>query len=119
MLVFATFFVKRQETSGRLRLIDAVGTSLRPLKDVLPITWQLRCSKLEYAVPSPRPASKMPPCCLSAAVFVQPNTAGQVSGACVFAFLSLLAFERIRPHLSHTDAWMYRIVSGRASELVF
>lgn len=48
------------------------------------------------------------------AVFVQPHTSSQVAGACVFAFLSLLAFERLQPHLSHTDAWMYRIVSSRA-----
>lgn len=45
------------------------------------------------------------------AVFVMPNTAGQVAGACMFAFLSLLVFELLRPHLSQTDAWLYRIVS--------
>lgn len=39
-----------------------------------------------------------------------PNTAGQAAGACVFAFISLLAFELLRPHISHTDAWMYRVV---------
>ncbi|CAM9675597.1 unnamed protein product, partial [Laminaria digitata] len=48
-------------------------------------------------------------CLLTGAlVFVLPNTAGQVAGACVFAFMSLLAFELLRPHLSTTDAWMYR-----------
>ncbi|CAM9678213.1 unnamed protein product [Pylaiella littoralis] len=49
-------------------------------------------------------------CLLTGAlVFVLPNTAGQAAGACVFGFLSLLAFELLRPHLSHTDAWMYRM----------
>eukprot|EP00752_Nemacystus_decipiens_P008583 g7664.t1 len=49
-------------------------------------------------------------CLLTGAlVFVLPNTAGQAAGACIFAFLSLLAFELLRPHLSRTDAWMYRM----------
>ncbi|CAN0240311.1 unnamed protein product [Pylaiella littoralis] len=49
-------------------------------------------------------------CLLTGAlVFVLPNTAGQAAGACVFGFVSLLAFELLRPHLSHTDAWMYRV----------
>ncbi|CAN0196672.1 unnamed protein product [Scytosiphon promiscuus] len=49
-------------------------------------------------------------CLLTGAlVFVLPNTAGQAAGACVFAFLSLLSFELLRPHLSPTDGWMYRI----------
>ncbi|CAN0520464.1 unnamed protein product, partial [Ectocarpus sp. 12 AP-2014] len=49
-------------------------------------------------------------CLLTGAlVFVLPNTAGQAAGASVFAFVGLLGFELLRPHLSHTDAWMYRI----------
>ncbi|CAN0265527.1 unnamed protein product, partial [Pylaiella littoralis] len=49
-------------------------------------------------------------CLLTGAlVFVLPNTAAQAAGACLFAFVSLLAFELLRPHLSHTDAWMYRV----------
>ncbi|CAM9799351.1 unnamed protein product [Ascophyllum nodosum] len=43
-----------------------------------------------------------------ALVFVLPNTAGQVAGACIFAFVTLLVFELIRPHLSQIDGWMYR-----------
>ncbi|CAM9503472.1 unnamed protein product, partial [Ectocarpus sp. 12 AP-2014] len=41
-------------------------------------------------------------------VFVVPDTPGQVAFGCVFALLSLLAFERLRPHIDHLDIELYR-----------
>lgn len=39
-----------------------------------------------------------------------------MAGASIFAFVAILMFEMIRPHLLSTDAWMYRIVSVRGFE---
>ncbi|CAM9140361.1 unnamed protein product [Ectocarpus sp. 12 AP-2014] len=41
-------------------------------------------------------------------VFLVPDTPGQVAFGCVFAFLSLLAFELLRPHTDHLDMQLYR-----------
>ena len=48
-------------------------------------------------------------------IFISPNTAAQAAAACMFAFLSLLGFELLRPHLDPTDSWLYRLVSGGGS----
>ncbi|CAN0013701.1 unnamed protein product [Ectocarpus sp. 6 AP-2014] len=42
-------------------------------------------------------------------VFISPNTAAQVAAACMFAFVSLLGFELLRPHLDPVDSWLYRL----------
>ncbi|CAB1104292.1 unnamed protein product [Ectocarpus sp. CCAP 1310/34] len=44
-------------------------------------------------------------------IFISPNTAAQVSAACMFAFGSLLCFELLGPHLEPVDSWLYRLVS--------
>lgn len=44
-------------------------------------------------------------------IFISPNTAAQVATACMFAFVSLLGFELLRPHLDPVDSWLYRLVS--------
>ncbi|CAM9462085.1 unnamed protein product, partial [Ectocarpus sp. 12 AP-2014] len=41
-------------------------------------------------------------------VFLVPDTPGQVAFGCVFAFLSLLVFELLRPHTDHLDMQLYR-----------
>ncbi|CAN0138387.1 unnamed protein product, partial [Pylaiella littoralis] len=41
-------------------------------------------------------------------VFLVPDTPGQVAFGCVFAFLSLLVFERLRPHTDPLDMELYR-----------
>ncbi|CAM9270966.1 unnamed protein product [Laminaria digitata] len=33
----------------------------------------------------------------------------QAAMACIFAFISLLAFELLRPHVDSTDSWLYRL----------
>ncbi|CAM9190499.1 unnamed protein product [Ectocarpus sp. 8 AP-2014] len=42
-------------------------------------------------------------------IFISPNTAAQVAAACMFAFVSLLGFELLRPHLDPVDSWLYRL----------
>lgn len=44
-------------------------------------------------------------------IFISPNTSAQAAAACMFAFLSLLGFELLRPHLDPADSWLYRLVS--------
>ena len=44
-------------------------------------------------------------------VFIAPRTASQAATACIFAFLSLLGFELMRPHTDPTNSWLYRLVS--------
>ncbi|CAM9452577.1 unnamed protein product [Choristocarpus tenellus] len=41
-------------------------------------------------------------------VFTLPNTPGQVAIGCIFAFLSLLVFEVLKPHLDPVDRSLYR-----------
>ncbi len=48
-----------------------------------------------------------------ALLFIEPDGSAQVAIACIFAFLSLLGFEQLRPHLDHADAWLYRMVRRR------
>lgn len=47
-------------------------------------------------------------------VFIQPHSLLQAAMACIFAFISLLVFELIRPHVDPADSWLYRLVSGGA-----
>ena len=47
-------------------------------------------------------------------IFIAPYTASQAAAACIFAFVSLLCFEMLRPHLDPADAWLYRLVRGTA-----
>eukprot|EP00903_Cladosiphon_okamuranus_P020453 g18773.t1 len=42
-------------------------------------------------------------------VFIAPNTSAQAAAACIFAFLSLVGFELLRPHLDPADSWLYRL----------
>ncbi|CAM9644386.1 unnamed protein product [Ectocarpus sp. 13 AM-2016] len=42
-------------------------------------------------------------------IFISPNTAAQVAAACMFALVSLLGFELLRPHLDRVDSWLYRL----------
>lgn len=42
-------------------------------------------------------------------VFINPGSSIQVTVACLFAFISLLIFEVIRPHYNKTDTWLYRL----------
>lgn len=44
-------------------------------------------------------------------VFIAPNNSTQTAMACIFAFVSLLGFELMRPHVDPTDVWLYRLVS--------
>ncbi len=44
-------------------------------------------------------------------IFIAPYSASQAAAACMFAFLSLLGFELLRPHLDPADSWLYRLVS--------
>ena len=46
-------------------------------------------------------------------IFVAPNTSMQAAIACIFAFVSLLGFELMRPHADPADSWLYRLVSCR------
>lgn len=54
----------------------------------------------------------------SALVMIEPGTTTQCALACVFAFLSLVAFELIMPYTSKDDAWLYRMVRGHAAFLL-
>ena len=47
-------------------------------------------------------------------IFFAAGTAAQAAMACIFAFVSLLGFELLRPHLDPADAWLYRLVSAAA-----
>ena len=47
-------------------------------------------------------------------IFIAPYSASQAAAACIFAFVSFLGFELLRPHLDPTDAWLYRLVRGTA-----
>ncbi|CAM9559605.1 unnamed protein product, partial [Choristocarpus tenellus] len=42
-------------------------------------------------------------------IFIEPQSAAQAAMACIFAFLSLLGFELLRPHLDTGDSWLYRL----------
>ncbi|CAB1103690.1 unnamed protein product [Ectocarpus sp. CCAP 1310/34] len=42
-------------------------------------------------------------------IFFAAGTAAQAAMACIFAFVSLLGFELLRPHLDPADAWLYRL----------
>ncbi|CAM9662612.1 unnamed protein product, partial [Choristocarpus tenellus] len=44
-----------------------------------------------------------------ALIFIEPQSAAQAATACIFAFLSLLGFELLRPHLDEGDSWLYRL----------
>ncbi|CAB1104673.1 unnamed protein product [Ectocarpus sp. CCAP 1310/34] len=41
-------------------------------------------------------------------VFLVPDTPGQVAFSCIFAILSLMVFELLRPHVNHIDRQLYR-----------
>ena len=43
-------------------------------------------------------------------IFIDPYSSAQAAAACIFAFVSLLGFELLRPHLDPADAWLYRLV---------
>ena len=43
-------------------------------------------------------------------IFIAPHPAAQAAAACIFAFVSVLGFELLRPHLDPTDTWLYRLV---------
>ncbi|CAM9177599.1 unnamed protein product [Choristocarpus tenellus] len=43
-------------------------------------------------------------------VFILPNTSGQVAMGSIFAFLSLIVFEILKPHLDPLDRSLYRTV---------
>eukprot|EP00903_Cladosiphon_okamuranus_P020452 g18772.t1 len=42
-------------------------------------------------------------------IFFAAGTAAQAAMACIFAFVSLLGFELLRPHLDPADSWLYRL----------
>ncbi|CAN0540283.1 unnamed protein product, partial [Ectocarpus sp. 12 AP-2014] len=42
-------------------------------------------------------------------IFISQNTAAQVAAACMFAFVSLLGFELLRPHLDPVESRLYRL----------
>lgn len=44
-------------------------------------------------------------------IFIAPQSAKQAAMACIFAFVSLLGFELLRPHVEPTGLWLYRLVS--------
>lgn len=44
-------------------------------------------------------------------IIIAPQSAKQAAMACTFAFVSLLAFELLQPHVDQTDSWLYRLVS--------
>ncbi|CAM9575422.1 unnamed protein product [Laminaria digitata] len=44
-------------------------------------------------------------------IFIAPHTSMQAAMACIFAFVSLLGFEIMRPHADPADSWLYRLVS--------
>ncbi|CAM9574874.1 unnamed protein product, partial [Ectocarpus sp. 12 AP-2014] len=44
-------------------------------------------------------------------VFLVPDTPGQVAFSCIFAILSLMVFELLRPHVNNLDRQLYRTVS--------
>ena len=48
-------------------------------------------------------------------IFFAAGTAAQAAMACIFAFVSLLGFELLRPHLDPADSWLYRLVSAARS----
>ncbi|CAM9743708.1 unnamed protein product [Ectocarpus sp. 12 AP-2014] len=41
-------------------------------------------------------------------VFLVPDTPGQVAFSCIFAIVSLMVFELLRPHVNHLDRQLYR-----------
>lgn len=47
-------------------------------------------------------------------IFIAPHSAIQAAMACIFAFVSLLAFELLRPHVDPVDSWLYRLVRRKA-----
>ena len=44
-------------------------------------------------------------------IFIAPQSGKQATMACIFAFVGLLGFELLRPHVDSTDSWLYRMVS--------
>eukprot|EP00752_Nemacystus_decipiens_P008151 g7290.t1 len=42
-------------------------------------------------------------------IFFTAGTPAQAAMACIFAFVSLLGFELLRPHLDPADGWLYRL----------
>ena len=44
-----------------------------------------------------------------AIVLIDPNSPVQVTFACLMAFISLIVFELIRPHMDNVDTWLYRL----------
>lgn len=44
-----------------------------------------------------------------AIVLIDPNSPVQVTFACLMAFVSLIVFELIRPHMDNVDTWLYRL----------
>lgn len=48
-----------------------------------------------------------------ALVFIQPNTTEQAGVACTIAFVSVLGFELLRPHIDNINLWLYRMVRSR------
>ena len=52
-------------------------------------------------------------------IFIAPHTATQAAMACIFAFVSLVGFEILRPHMDPADSWLYRLVSRNVDRIPY